>query len=646
MLVFFAAIYELLFFAPAVAAYAFLALLYPALTQDILRYGLFSFGFVVLPSYSLGRLLLRSSVGFMERVCLGFPVSQGLLFLLAWGGSRMGLSWWGALGLPLLGLYAIWDLLGRRGGNKRTEPFVILLGTLTATVGLALTCLYFSRIPLPVEGVPAGFYYDDSLMGMGIFSALKAMLSSQPYMDGRYGDIPATYHILLFVNNAVAHLVTGIHPYLLHLYIYPVMFWSMLAGGVATGCRRLAGFGKPETVLAVCLLFFSSGLDFTAIPWLQMFMYFHTYFASLPAAALFGLLLFGVLSGRLERLPILYATILFLTASATKSVILLLVPLALAPVLMYRACTRKLGLDDLRFAAGLLACALVLRVIEYPSTGQLLIKKFNLLNSVMDFVVTGMELLPFALLLLLLARQDRLAAYKVGQHRQYLLFAGSMFLLSVGLTRSIEFVGGSQYFFWFTRLYLLIGVAGCLGWAFQKRMRQVLMATLGVTAAAILLFGGHLVEIVMRPSAAPSPEASMDKGEWDGLMWAYANLDRSRRFVCNRTDFLEMRGGNPTPARYYDFLAVSGMYGYTWTYEWLPANIIADVSKREARVRAFWRAGTPEEQLLALREIPVDYLFVSKRAKQLDYSGLSGILRVYTNPSLDIYDLRGIARHN
>lgn len=646
MLGFLAVLYELLFLAPAVAAYAFLAMLYPVLTQDILRYGLFCVGFVVLPSYALSRLLLRSSVGFMERVCLGFPVSQGLLFLLAWGGSRMGLSWWGALALPSLGLYALWDLLGRRGGNKRTEPFVILLGTLTATVGLALCCLYFLRIPLPAEGVPAGFYYDDSLMGMGIFSALKAMLSGQPYMDGRYGDIPATYHLLLFTNNAVAHLVTGIHPYLLHLYIYPIMFWSTLAGGIAAGCRRLAGFGKPETLLAVCLLFFSSGLDFTAIPWLQMFMYFHTYFASLPAAALFGLLLFGVLSGRLERLPILYATMLFLTASAAKSVIMLLVPLGLVPVLLYRAATRKLCLDDLRFAAGLLASALLLRAIVYRSTSQLLIKKFNLLNSVMDLVVTGAELLPFALLLLLLARQDRLAGYKVGLHKQYLILVGGMFALSVALTRSIEFVGGGQYFFWFTRLYLLIGVAGCLGWAFQKRMRVVLTAALGVAAAAVLFFGLRMVEINKPPLTAPSLETTMDKGEWNGLMWAYANLDRSKRFICNRADFIEVRSGNPTHARYYDFLAVSGMYGYAWPFEWLPTDTARIISERLAKTQAFWEAETPLQQEQALREIPADYLFVSKRAKQLDYTVLSGILQVYTNPSLDIYDLRGIARHN
>lgn len=636
---------ELLFLVPSIAAYVALALLHPFLARGILHYGLFALGFMVLPSYALGRLLLRSCSGFMERTCLGFPVSQGLLFLLAWGGSRLGLSWWGALALPALGLYAVWDLLGRRGEDKQSEPFVVGLGTLAAAAALAVCALHFKWIPLPTAGAPSGFYYDDSLIIMGIFSAAKALTSGLPYMDGRFGDIPATYHILHFVNSGVAHLVTGVHPLVMQLYLWPVMAWGVLAGGVVSGCRRLAGFGKPETVLAVCLLFFTSGWHFSANPWLQMFLYFHTFFSSLPAAALLGLLLFGVLSGRLERLPAAYATLLFLTASAAKSVLLLLVPLALAPVLVYRALTRRLGPDDLRFAAGLLASGLLLRFIEYTSAGQLLFKKFNLLNTVLEFTATGLELAPFALLLLLLARQNRLAACKVGQHKQYLLFAGTMFLLSVGLTRSIEFVGGEFYFFWYTRLFALIGVAGGLGWAFTKRLRPVLAATLCLTLAAVSLFGLHIARSGER-SAPLTAETSMDKGEWDGLMWAYANLDHGKRFFCNRMEFIEMRRGNPVPARYYDFLSASGLYGYAWVYEWLPAETARQVELRLAKTRAFWRAETPQDQEQALRGIPADYLFVSKKAKPLDYSGIPGLQRIYTNPSLDIYDLRGLAPRN
>lgn len=641
MRVFFAAARELLFLVPAALAYAFLAQLYPSLAQDILRYALFSIGFIVLPSYALGRLLLRFSAGFMERVCLGFPVSQGLIFLLGWGGSRIGLSWWGALAMPALGLYAIWDLMGRRDAARRTEPFVVLLGTLGATIGLTLCSIYFFRIPLPTEGVPAGFYYDDGLMGMGIFSAMKAMVSGTPFVDGRYGDISATYHLLHFANTAVAHLVTTVHPYLLHLYIYPVLSWTMLAGGVAAGCRRLAHFGKPESVLAFCLLFFTSGFEFSAIPWFQTVMYFHTYFVSIPAAVLLGLVFFGIFSARMERLPCVYTTLLFFAASAAKSVVLLLVPLALVPVLIYRVWNRKVNLDDLRFAAGLLVSGLVLRAIEYKSTGQLLFKKFNLLNSVMEFVASGLELAPFALLIFLLARQDRLAGYKVGQHKQFFIIVIAMFLLSVGLTRSIEFVGGGQYFFWYTRMFLFIGVSGCLGWAFQKRMRTVLAATLCVTAAAVMLFTLRTSEIYRAPSI-PTIESTMDKGEWDGLMWANAHLGLNKRFICNRMEFVEMRQYGPSRARYYDFLAVSGLYGYAWPYEWLPADTGREVSKRLAKVQAFWDAETPQSVLQALQGIPAEYLFVSKRFKHQDYSGIPGITRIYTNPSLDIYDLQGI----
>jgi len=632
---------ELLFLLPALAACGVLARLHPEAAQAAPAYLLYAAGFLILPSYALGRLLLRQSRGFMERTCLGFPVCQGLLFTLAWGGSRLGLSWWCALALPALGLFAVWDLLGRSGEDKRSEPFVILSGTLAAAVALALCCISFARTPLPLPGAPAALYYDDSLMAMGIMSAQKAMLSGLPYLDARFGDIPATYHILHFVNNAVAQLLTGAHPIFLQLFLSPILTWSMLAGGLAAGCRRLAGFGRAETVLAALLVFFSSGREFTAIPWMQSLVYFHTYFASLPAAVLLFLTLFGSLSGRLARLPALYTTLLFLAASAAKSVLLLLTPLSLLPVLAYRAWTRRLGRDDLFFSAGLLATALLLRTIEYHSAGQLLFKKFNLINSVLDFAVTGAELAPYALLLLLLAGRDRLCAYKVGQARQYLLFAGTMFLLSVALTRAIEFVGGSQYFFWYARLAVLLGVSGCLGWAFRKRIRPVLLAAAGVTAAALLLFAWNFDHVSGDRLGSPA-EARLDRGEWDGLLWAFAHLDHDKRFLCNRTQYVETVNGHPRPARTYDYLAASGLYGYAWQFEWLPADQAAEIQARLKRAEAFWNAPGPTERRAALRALPVDYLFVNKWEGAPDCSGLDGVRLTYSNPSLAIYDLRGL----
>lgn len=638
---------ELSFLLPVVTAWAYLWALHPFLGQDILRYALFSLGFAVLPAHALGRFLLPRTVGgFMERACLGFPVSQGLLFLLAWGGSRVGLSWHAALALPVLGLAGLlplgrWARGEEEGGG--TEPFVAAAGFLASGLAVGLCCLFDPLVtPLPTADAPHGFYYDDSLMVMGTFSAMKAMVSGLPFMDGRFGDIPATYHILLFANNGVASLATGAHPLFVQFFLYPVLQWGLLAGGVAAACRRLAGFGRRETVLLLCLLFFGAGQDFSAFSMLQMFFYHHTYFPSLPAAMLLAVVLFAKLSGRMERLPAVYTAMLFLTASAAKGVVLLLLPLALLPVLACRALWRRLEWDDLRFAAGLLVSAVVLRLIEYQSSSQLVLKKFNLLNSVRELAVTGWELLPFWLLLGLMAWSDRLSAHKVGRHRQFLLLAGGMFVLSVGLTRSIEFVGGSQYFFWYTRIFTLVGVAGCLGWALRRRMRAVQAATLAVALFSVWTFFGHVRDMHASPRPAPTVQTTMDIHEWTGLLWAKDNLPSTARFVCNRDAFVEIRGNRTAPARYYDFLAVSGLYGYAWPYEWLPPDTARLVNERLARASGVWSAHTDGEREAALRQLPVEYLFVSKREADYDFSAVPGLRKIYASPSFDIYDLRGL----
>lgn len=644
MPVFFAIARELLFLVPGLAAAGFLVFAQPELQAGLWKLGLFVLGFLLLPAYALGRLLLRTGSGFMERTCLGYPAAQALLFLTAWGGSRLGLSWWATLALPALGLYAVWDIMRRRDGGDGSDSFAALVGPLAAALALALFCLgSFKRNLLPTEALPTGFYCDDGLMTMGSFTALKCILSGQHLVDGRFGDIPATYHILLFVQNAVAHLFSGVHMFFLQLYFMPVLNLTMLGACIAVGARRLAGFGRWQTALVLVLLLFTSGLDFIANGWLQVFFYYHTFTASLIAALMLGFTLFGVLHEKGGRLPVTYTVLVFLAASATKSVVLLQIPLALLPVLAYRLYKRKAGRDDLLFSVGILATGVLLRAIEYRATGQLIFKKFNLFNTTMDTIVPGLELLPYAALVMVLANQDRLSAFKAGLHRQYFLFCGALFALAVALTRSIEFVGGGQYFYWYARYFLLIGVAGALDWAFTKRLRPVLAATALVALAGVggfvLAAGGFYRGV----GPYTAPDVTLDRGEWEGLMWANKNLEGTARFACNRFEFIETRKGHDIHRPYYDYLAVSGMYGYAWIFEWLDEATAKEIRERLEKTRAVWSAREPQAQAKALSQLPVEYLFVSKRQTPYDFSGVEGIRGVYSNPSFDIYDIRGVA---
>lgn len=625
--------------APPLAAYALLGWLYPEIAQGILLYCAFSMGYILLPGYAFSHLLLPLRLGVAERICLGYPISQAALFLLAWGGSRLGTLWAGYAVLPVLSLYAFWDIARTKSEDRASPLFFLLLSAGASALALALCFFYFLGTPFPTAGHPVGYYYDDALMTLGAFSAAKAMVSGLPFMDGRFGDIPTTYHIMLFVNNAMAHLVTRVHPLTVQVFLYPVLHWALTVGAVVAGCRHLAGFSRTQTILAVCLVFFTAGFTFNAIHFIQTFSYFHTFFYSFPPALVFGLLLYGVLSDKLPRAPVLYCALVFIAAGAAKSVVLLQIPLALVPVLAYRVWHKKAGRNDVSFICIVLAAVLLLRAIEYHSTGQLLIRKFNLVNSFAELGFNIFDSLPLLLLVYALATRNRLTAYKFSQQAQYGLFVLSMFVVAQVLTRAIEFVGGDQYFFWYFRLYLCFFVAAFLGYAFDKKMRAVMLLTAGVILAGACYIVNWQFSSFL---AARTPiQATLDRGEWDGLMWAYNNLDRTKRIVCNKMSILETRGVNTVPAHYYDYLSVSGMYGYAWVTEWLPPAHRGALTERLNLVNAFWAAKTPAEQGRLLGQIPADYLFVNNRFEPHDFTMLPGLRRIYANPSFEIYALPG-----
>ena len=379
-----------------------------------------------------------------------------------------------------------------------------------------------------------------------------------------------------------------------------------------------------------------------------MFGNFHTYFYSLTGSVLIGLLLFGILSERMAGFPGIYIGLLFFGVCSAKGVPLLLVPLSLLPVLVYRLCQRKLGVVDLKFSAIVVSTALVLRVIEYGSLGQVMFKKFNILNSSIAAFANVMEVAPFVLLLLVIAMQNRLAAYIVLKNIQYIIFVTTMFVTSIVMTRVIDFAGGFQYFFWYFRVFFFVLVAYCFGYALEKPKRMITAMTLSTVIISVSIFAYYQYNAVQDEHSTQYNFTLNDK-EWDGLLWAYNNLDHRSRFVSNGAYGYDDRNGSATRSVFgpLDYLAVSGLYGYAWLYGWRPDDVCKIADSRLAVVNAFWKATSPDEQQRLLAAIPVDYLFVRKREDRgLDYTGLAGVRRIYTNEDFDIYALRGAAPQN
>ena len=314
-------------------------------------------------------------------------------------------------------------------------------------------------------------------------------------------------------------------------------------------------------------------------------------------------------------------------------------------MLAYRLCTRQLGLQDLKFTAGVLLSGLVLRAIEYTSFGQLAFKKFNLLNSTLELFANALEIAPFVLVIGLVATHNRLTRHELLKSRQYILFVASLFLACIALTRAIDFIGGQQYFFWYFRIFLMILVASCFGYALKLRKKAIRAAVVVVVLATVSVFLFYQHQTI--DAEKDREYISLNQNEARGLMWAYASLDHGARMLTNSSTYVLSHNGVLESYGPMDYLAVSGLYGYAWTYPWLPAHDAKVVDARLAKANAFWKATTPEERQRLLAELPVDYLFVRKREdKGLDYTGLAGVRRIYTNEDLDIYALRGAAPQN
>lgn len=401
--------------APVPAAYVLMYFIHPVLGVAPFLYFAYACVFLLLPSIYLGKLTLISDLGLSERAFLGFPITVATLFLAAWGGSRIGLGWHGALILPALALMSLVDIWRRRSPLNASDAVVIKWTAIFLTISLIICFRYFIQTAIPGEGTSVPLFGDDAFMTVMTFSVIKAMQVGTPMMEGMLGDIPFSYHILMHVNNAVAHLITGIHPLYLQVYLYPVFHWFMLAGGVLAGARRFACFTEKQSILAGCLLLYTSGFVFESHSWAQMYGYFHTYFFGLPSTIILGMLIIGYLSDKLTDLPVIYATLLFLAVSSAKGVPLLLIPLSLLPIFTYRLFKRTLTKRDIFFALGCCIVAVLLKIIEYGGTGQIILRKFNLFNSIIPTTLTFLDVSPFFLVLLMIYGFNKVYSFRIAR---------------------------------------------------------------------------------------------------------------------------------------------------------------------------------------------------------------------------------------
>ncbi len=625
---------------PVLVSYMLIARLHPELGNAPFLYAGFFVAFMLLPSIALSRLLPLPDLGVAERAFLGFPITLAVLFLAVWGGSRGTGFWWLGYLLPVIGLYAVIDLAWNRKRLKGSDPASLLLTTAILSLALLLSFDYFSHIPIYASGPKPWGYGDDGYLTAVTFSIIKAMESGKHAMEANFYGINYVYHILMNISIGFTFLVTRIHPLFMQIYLYPVFHWFMLAGAVVAGARHIAKFDSFQAALAAVLLLFVTGHSWDSQASLQMYSTFHTYFFGLPATILLAMLVFGYLNGTLGRLPVLYTTLTFLTVCSAKSVPLVLVPLALVPVFVYRLFKRKVTREELLFVGSSCLVVLVLKLIEYDATGVVVMRKFNLFNSVMPVFHTLVDVLPFLSVFLMMAAHNEYYAMQFRKNREYILLVVAMYMVSATLPRFVNFTGGDQYFFWYTRVFFFVLCAYETSNALRSHSRHVVVGALVAMLVSVGMFGWHrYVEHLKMVSKTDA--YALTRAEWDGLMWAFNNLDRHARSICNGS-YASLLGDRPLLGvernSIMDYSGLSGLYSYANPQPFIDSAKRAETDRRIVNMVSFFEASTVKERLSWMKRMDVDYVFYCKRwPRGANFSLPPEYTVVYSNPDFEIY---------
>ncbi len=656
---------DLLFLVPLAACYFYIGWRNPELAAQLPLFFGFMLAFVLLPALGLGGLLVRLPLSLAERLALGSPAALATLFALAYAGAalRQPLLIWVQ---PVLGLATCCtELTPRRRARTvvtnpaepaesagSAEPMVpatpwgdLLLMLAVLCAGLALCLPKIAGVSLPVPGLARFYYVDDVMMGSYIFSVLRALEHGLPYAHPMVAGGVLTTHMLYHFCYAACALTTGIHPMDLVMFLWPPVLWLFLACGAVVGCRRLAGFTLLETVLALALILFTSGVNFYGSPSVQLFGYQHTFFLGLPALLLFCTALYGYLSGRRPQLFAVHAALSYLVCASTKAPLLMLLPVCLLPVLLLRLVKRQVRARELLLAVLVLACAAALKLTIYPDTGivatrlpKLMKLLLGALGNLGDMAVV---LGPYVVLAILALEANPVLRLKTKRAAHYLVFCAAFVLGSAVLLKLFNFVGGDFYFFWQARVLVLLAFAPVAAHIFFWRMPRfapvlALLLVLGVGVTLQRMF--YPLDTPLNEVPADAQAKILDAGEREGLRWASTHLDRRSTFFTNKDSFLGSYMGGFIPMPLFDYIGFSGLQGYAFPMPWLPEDSLRIANERIKSLKAFYAAPTPQAKAEVLARTPVDYYIHCIRLAPKDFVPPDCLRPVYQNQSLIIYE--------
>ncbi len=257
---------------------------------ELLLFGLFELGFVLVPGVVTYRVLARQPGDMLQQVSIGAGVGHALLLACFIATAALGLRellWL----LPVLGLAGA-ALLLRSPAERAWPPGQISAGQAVALAGVALAAVvvlafeFFSQAPLPGSRASVS-HYPDLVWAIGIAAeALHHWPITAPDVVGE----PLRYHTFAFMEVASVAQQTGLDLPVVSLRLFPASTLLLVTLQLCWAGKRVTGRGWAGP-LAAALLLLVGDLDFGAgRPEPLGGLYFSSLYLSL--SQLLGLVLF------------------------------------------------------------------------------------------------------------------------------------------------------------------------------------------------------------------------------------------------------------------------------------------------------------------------------------------------------------------
>jgi len=662
---------EFYIFFPLLIVYIFLLILYPFLYFDIVKFIIFQILFVLLPGYIFSKWFISEKLTKIQRCIFGYPVSIIAIFIFAWVGNLFNIHYLPAVILIFTGL-SINQIIK----DCKREPVeiinnpAILINVLFYSICVMITYFLFTIPSAPPTPEYLGLYYQDSLFTVGnTWSFIRGF----PLYDPRCSEALFGYHMLQNIYQATVFNFTKIDPFNIHFYTEPIFDWFLLVFIVVFGGIKIAKLSLSKVIIFSVGLFFISSI---ASGTLMSHMFFNplSAFFGLPAFIMFIYYMTSYFNKK-RNLDIFYLTILFIYISATKVILILLIPATLLIMFIYNLSKKQFRYKkQVIFGICLIIAGLFLKYTIYESSSEaLVLRKINDFHIVSNssvyklldkiyFIRIYKDLIfpwyiyfyetisslfrywPSFLFFILFFKNKE---FQKENKNTANLFMLTFIIVSMSFVTLFYFPGGLVYFYMYSLILLLLLSTFAFDYLRSKNNNIFKIISLIVIFVGVFSFiNGSISWRNYGWGSFPNNEnrriwderATINYGEWVGMQWFKNNTNSKDVFFTDRRYVAHVRNLSVEYEWFYGYSSLSGRQAYAEGGVYNREYKIV-MNEHWNLVNKFLFSNNRLEQEKILREIKAGYFIQSLRFNDKDYLGLDSLKLVYENKSIKIFKI-------